>query len=45
MQMVNQANTATCVTYSVNPSVYGQPVTFTATVSVTSPALARRPAR
>ena len=33
------------VTSSVNPSVFGQSVTFTATVSATPPARARRPAR
>jgi hypothetical protein len=34
---VQQANTSTTVTSSVNPSRFGQSVTFTATVSVTSP--------
>jgi len=36
-QTVNKANTATTVASSVNPSVFGQSVTFTATVSVTAP--------
>jgi RHS repeat-associated protein len=36
-QTVNPAETSTTVASDVNPSVYGQPVTFTATVSVTSP--------
>ena len=34
---VNKASTTTVVSNAVNPSVYGQTVTFTATVSVTSP--------
>ena len=34
---VNKANTSATVASSVNPSVYGQTVTFTATVSVVSP--------
>ena len=33
---VHTSNTTTTVTSSVNPSVFGQPVTFTATVSATS---------
>jgi hypothetical protein len=37
-QTVNKGNSSTTVTSSVNPSVFGQPVTFTATVSVLSPA-------
>ena len=37
-QTVNQAATTTAVAPSDNPSVLGQSVTFTATVSVTSPA-------
>ena len=35
-QTVNQASTTTTVTSSVNPSVFGQSVTFTATVSSTT---------
>src|SRR5207248_2699619 len=34
---VNKADTSTSLTSSANPSVFGQSVTFTATVSVTSP--------
>ncbi len=37
LQTVNQAGTTTTVTSSANPSVFGQTVTFTATVSVISP--------
>jgi autotransporter-associated beta strand protein len=37
-QMV-RATTATAVSSSSSPTVYGQPVTFTAVVSITSPAL------
>src|SRR5438132_950770 len=36
-QTVNQASTTTAVSSSLNPSVFGQSVTFTATVSVTAP--------
>ncbi len=36
-QVVNKADTSTTVTSSVNPSVFGQPVTFTATVSAVAP--------
>jgi hypothetical protein len=36
-QTVNKANTSTSVTSSPNPSTFGQSVTFTATVTVTSP--------
>jgi hypothetical protein len=36
-QVVNKASTTTTVTSSANPSGVGQPVTFTATVSVNSP--------
>jgi hypothetical protein len=36
-QTVNQDGTSTSLTSSVNPSVYGQSVTFTATVSANSP--------
>ena len=36
-QVVNKANTATSVTSSVNPSSFGQSVTFTATVSAVAP--------
>lgn len=36
-QGVNKANTTTTLSASVNPSVVGQSVTFTATVSVVSP--------
>lgn len=36
-QQVNKAATATTVTSSATPSVFGQPVTFTATVAVQAP--------
>src|SRR5439155_7590842 len=36
-QTVNKANTTTAVTSSPNPSVFGQSVTFTATVSAVAP--------
>src|SRR5437867_866087 len=36
-QVVNKAGTRTSVTSSVNPSVFGQSVTFTATVGATAP--------
>ncbi|HET6929299.1 MAG TPA: Ig-like domain repeat protein [Candidatus Acidoferrum sp.] len=36
-QVVNKTNSATAVTSSVNPSVFGQSVTFTATVSPVAP--------
>ncbi len=36
-QGVNKAATSTAVSSSVNPSVFSQPVTFTATVTVTAP--------
>jgi autotransporter-associated beta strand protein len=36
-QTVNKANTTTVLQSSVNPSVFGQTVTFTATVSVIAP--------
>jgi hypothetical protein len=36
-QTVNAASTTTAVSSSVNPSVFGQSVTFTATVTVTAP--------
>src|SRR5207244_1906407 len=36
-QTVNKANTTTTVASSANPSVFGQSVTFTATVAVVSP--------
>jgi hypothetical protein len=36
-QAVNQADSATAVSASVNPTVFGQPVTFTATVTAVSP--------
>src|SRR5262249_9700143 len=36
-QTVNKASTTTSVASSVNPSLVGQTVTFTATVSITSP--------
>ena len=36
-QLVNQAATAIAVTSNANPSVFGQPVTLTATVSVSAP--------
>src|SRR5439155_4041334 len=36
-ESVNKANTSTAVSSSVNPSVPGQAVTFTATINITSP--------
>ena len=36
-QTVNKANSSTAVTSSANPSVFGQPVTFSATVTAVSP--------
>src|SRR5262249_24314576 len=36
--VVNKGNSTTAVTSSANPSVFGQSVTFTATVSATAPA-------
>lgn len=36
-QTVNKASTSTALTTSGSPSVFGQPVTFTATVSVNAP--------
>src|SRR5205823_6105762 len=36
-QMVNKADTSAAVAASANPSVFGQGVTFTATVTPTSP--------
>lgn len=36
---VNQANTLSSVTSSINPSAYGQSVTFTATVTAVAPAV------
>ncbi|HXB74864.1 MAG TPA: Ig-like domain-containing protein [Candidatus Acidoferrales bacterium] len=36
-QVVNKAATTTVVSSSANPSVYSQPVTFTATVTATAP--------
>jgi len=36
-QTVNQAGTTTVVVSAVNPTVYGQPLTYTATVSANSP--------
>jgi large repetitive protein len=36
-QVVNQANSATAIASSANPSVYGQPVTFTATLTAVAP--------
>jgi hypothetical protein len=36
-QVVNQAATTTAVKANVTPSVFGQPVTFTATIRVTAP--------
>ncbi len=44
-QTVNQASTSTRLTSSLNPLVYGQVVTFTATVTASSPAPGHRPAR
>ena len=40
LQTVNPANTTTIVTSSLNPSVYGQSVTFTAAVSANAPSTA-----
>ena len=37
LQIVNKASTTTAVSASNNPSVFGQSVTFTATVGITSP--------
>ena len=37
-QVVNVANTTTTVTSSANPDVFGQSITFTATVFPVSPA-------
>ncbi len=37
IQLVNKADTTTALISSVNPSVWGQPVLFTATISVTAP--------
>ena len=42
IQIVNIGNTATAVTSSVNPSVSGQNVTYTATVTATAPASGTR---
>ena len=36
-QVVNKANTSTAVTSSLNPSIFGQSVTFTATISAVAP--------
>jgi Bacterial Ig-like domain (group 3) len=36
-QVVNKAATTTAISSSANPSVYSQPVTFTATVTATAP--------
>src|SRR5207237_60967 len=36
-QVVNRANTTTTLTSSANPSVFGQTVTFTATVTAVAP--------
>ena len=36
-EVVNEDSTTTSVTSSANPSVYGQPVTFTATVTAAAP--------
>ena len=44
-QTVTTACTTTTVTSLSNASVFGQNVTFTATVSAVSPVPARRPAR
>jgi hypothetical protein len=41
-QTVNKGNTTTAVTSSANPSVSGQSVTYTATVSATAPASGAR---
>jgi hypothetical protein len=35
--VVNKANTATSLVSSANPAIYGQPVTFTATISAMAP--------
>jgi hypothetical protein len=37
MQMVNKADTSTGIMSSENPSIFGDPVTFTATVSAVAP--------
>jgi len=37
VQVVNKANTATSAVSSANPSTFGQPVTFTATVAAVAP--------
>src|SRR5262249_1308480 len=42
-QVVNKANTTTAVTSSVNPSAFGQSVTFTATVSAVAPGVGTPP--
>ena len=44
-QVVNKAATTTSLVSSVNPSVVGQQVTYTATVSVTAPGTRRWRAR
>ena len=44
-QTVNQAATTTPLASSANPSVFGQAVTFTATVTADAPAPGRPPAR
>lgn len=41
-QTVNKASTTTALTSSANPSLYGQQVTFTATVSVVAPGAGTR---
>ena len=41
-QTVNQASTTTAVASSANPSVFGQSVTFTATVSAVAPGAGAR---
>src|SRR5206468_2982342 len=42
VQTVNRADTTTSLTSSLNPSLFGQSVTFTATVSVVSPGAGTR---
>ncbi len=44
-QLVNRDATTTTLVTTINPSVLGESVTLTATVSVNSPARGRRPAR
>ena len=43
-QTVNQASTMTIVTDATDPSVFGQSITYTATLSILSPGVGVRPA-